>query len=416
MSRREKGPRHPSRELRLLAAEEAGWRGWHGSAGGALEPGPVYEHPADASLGVNTVIAIPTRHALVLPLWLSSADDVLIEDLVRAQLERRGLLPKDGAGRPFDHWTVVRQGERALVAAVVLPSGFPDDICPADGRRFVIVARSLPLPPDRFILWAEPGGLTLAVTRGEQLVLTQHLGDTRPTAELATEILCVGLALQGDGTCESPEEIVLWGEFTPEETVLLQERLGLSVRVEPRPAPRVPVSPLRLLPAPVARAHEARRRRRRNVRVLALAAALYLAGAAVFAFRVAVLSWQNARAKAALAVHADEVRRIEGAAARWSAVRAAIDPEAYPIELLYRTTRALPSTGVRLTAFDDREGKLVLTGEASNPQLPASLFKNLKDNGDLVAYRWTPPQQPRLPNGSWRFTLEGAPPVDAQTP
>jgi hypothetical protein len=182
---------------------------------------------------------------------------------------------------------------------------------------------------------------------------------------------------------------------------------------------KLPVEPLELevLPEPkgnlVPAAWQADTRRlERSERIkgrLLLAAVLYLLAVAV-AF--VYLAWLKREAQTIALQYAAAQPQLEQIAARerrWNALRQAIDPRYYTVEILYQAHRNLPSEDVRITQFMQTNGKWTVVGEAPSANLAIEYAERMKAEKDLDA--WTTVSAPPsiLKGEQARFSIEGRP-------
>ena len=372
------------------------------------------ETPADAHVSPQSVLALPLRQLFAAPLWLATTDPALMKEMIFLQLERRGL----AAGRNpeeviFSYRIVASVENKTLVLAVALPGTLPGHLC-LDLRFYEPSARIQPLPHDAFTLWREDGRLVLAVTRGEELVYFQALGDRSFTAPVLQELQCVRLQLETENAIDRVNGITLWGVFTPQEISGISEAMDLPAVNAPLPEPVLPREWMHLIPASVRQTQHIAKARGRTMSLLAVAAGIYLLFLLGLTLHVTWVYIQGRQIENELKAHEDEVSEMQSTSSQWDLLDPAINPDSYPVELLLRTARLLPPDGVRFTFFETSAGKILIQGEASNAGAAVKFSEDLKNSKELRDYKFVMPNPPILPNGNAKFQIEGIR-YDAQT-
>jgi formylmethanofuran dehydrogenase subunit C len=81
------------------------------------------------------------------------------------------------------------------------------------------------------------------------------------------------------------------------------------------------------------------------------------------------------------------------------------------VELLNQVSGLLPADGLRLTAFESSNGKIVIKGEASNPPAAFKFSEDIKAKPDLQMFNWEMPNPSLRADGRADFTIEGVPKV-----
>jgi hypothetical protein len=105
------------------------------------------------------------------------------------------------------------------------------------------------------------------------------------------------------------------------------------------------------------------------------------------------------------------VAAIQGTAERWRQVEWAVNPKLYPVELLYQVAGLLPHDGLRLTAFEIQNGKVVIRGEASTSPAVFKFAEDIKAKSDLQMFNWQMASPILRPDGRAEFTIEGDPKI-----
>jgi hypothetical protein len=358
-----------------------------------------------------TVIALPTARTFCFATWLATSDRSVIAEMLQLRLEQRGLLGRNSAPAMMDFRVVDSHDNQSLAIATVLQPEFPLELTLQRATRFEPSAFTLPLPPDRLVLWREQGRLAVAATRGRESVHFQTLGDREISESVALELKCIMLELEAHRLCHKFLGVVLWGDFSDEEAARIEKILELRVSRESIPAPNLPAPASRLVP-PAVEALRSRKRRRDRIRN-AILAALALYGVAILSL-IGYMEWQRFRVnrlQGQVRSEAPTVGAIEGAADRWRKVQWAIDPRLYPVELFHQVAKLLPGEGMRLTGFEIQKGKVLVHGEASAAPAAFKFAEDVKADPALQMFQWSMASPNLRPDGRAEFTVEGDPKI-----
>ena len=93
---------------------------------------------------------------------------------------------------------------------------------------------------------------------------------------------------------------------------------------------------------------------------------------------------------------------------RWKALRGAVDPSFYALDLLAAVAAPTEGGKVRLTRFTLEPGKLQVSGEATDVTQAYAFQEQLKKSPALQAYEWTAGQPQLAGKNSVRFDMEGS--------
>jgi Fimbrial assembly protein (PilN) len=357
----------------------------------------------------NTVVALPARQTVTFPSWVATTDRNVIPEILQLQLEKRGLLSKNGSGCLMDYRVVETRDSRALTVATVLQADFPPELTFERATRFEPSVYTLALPQDRLVIWRERGRLSVAATRGREPLVAQVLGDRELSERAVIELKCILLQLQLQDFCGALLGVHLIGEFGTDDADRLQKLLGLKVTRESVPPPSLPTIRSRLLPAEVSVLHLKRRRRGRIWFAIWALATLYLLGLTAFA---GYLYWEKRLANSLrrqIQGQTPTVAAIQKTAEQWRQVEAAVNPQIYPVELLYQVASLLPPDGMRLTGFEIEKGKVTIRGEASTAPAAFKFSEELKAKPELQMFNWQMPSPTLRPDGRAEFAIEGEP-------
>lgn len=388
------------------------WELWALPHGGPPRLRSPQGDPSTFPLTANATLALPTTALTCIPLWLLTPNAELIPDMVRLQLEQRGLLGGEGP-EPVHAFRIVPQDQhpdRTLLLLTLLRDDLPAPLCRADFHHFDAAPRCLDLPPNQYTLWRELDRLVLALTRGRDLIFFQPLCAADPGPDLCTEIRCIHMSLAAQKIAPQNPSLTLWAGLEPAALELFQHELGFPVTIARRPPPRPPVPAWDLAPHS-ARAEQVRRQRvKRTSSIAALAAALYFLGIGAFAAHIALLKRSVEATSAQLHTDQPAVERIRDAASRWNAMELALDPHLNPLEFLLQATDAMAPEGVRMTHFQLAGYKLRIEGEARPPTAFVAYREQIEHHNFFSGFRWERSEPVIEANNIAKFSIQGSHP------
>jgi Tfp pilus assembly protein PilN len=117
--------------------------------------------------------------------------------------------------------------------------------------------------------------------------------------------------------------------------------------------------------------------------------------------RRALASWQRRVAAiepAARLAHEDSTR--------WKTLRAAVDPGTYPLDLLAAVAAPTQEGKVRLTSFLMENGRLQVSGEATDVTQAYAFIEALRKSPPLREYDWTAGQPQLAGKNSVKYDME----------
>jgi hypothetical protein len=398
----------PSENVLLVPGED-GWEIWTGeaatgftfqSATGLGRAGDIPNLPAG-----ELIMLFPVKSLTALPMQAPGNDESLFPDLAAMHAERLGLRPDPMSGQLTDIFVVSGTAEQTCLLSVILRNPSDGDLPTRGPKEFDLSARALPLAGDALTVWREFGRWVFAISQGGNLVYCQATACTSPAPDhaLVREIRLAMIQLSLQGIDLRPSRVVLWTAAAEAGPAALNGAFSAPVEVAPRPAPVLPATRSKLLPADV-RAARREALRRRNTRAAAAAVALaYLGLTGWFGFGLWQDSSTTTRLKAQAAAAAPEGREYQEHIEKWAELANAIDLNYSPVDILSRVHRSIPiNSGLRLRTAEINAGEIKLIGEA--PQLPAvnQFNRNLKQNNDLARFEWQTPE-PQQTNRGWEF-------------
>jgi len=400
-----KNPRQLRRAIYRPVA--AGWQKWEQGEGAAWTMACEAEEMADLKPAPGGLIAVPVRRAFSLAVWVPADDPTLFTDLVFTQLELRGLAGRTRETTSFSRQEVAREGNEALLHAVVLPANLAPQYWHGDVISYAVSAACLPLAPDAVSVWEEEGGWVAAVTRGDKLLHFQPLTEKTPSPAMALEIWLMIAPLDAGRMLTGGSRIHLYyqGDRAPDLSDW-RSAGGFEVTAQKFPAPVWPAVE-GCTPLPVQEVQRTKETGARRQKIALFAAAAYFLVVLALAANTLWLWWRAESLRKAIAAESGEVESVRAAMQRWNAIEPALNPPAYPLEVLYQAARLLPKDGVRLTLFQMNLDRVVLAGEASTLQAAQRFQEDVRKNPDLAGYDWTMENPRPLPTGSARFQIDG---------
>lgn len=410
-------------------AQEAGtWQRWHLPPEGDPE---LLGKATPLATRMHRVIALPSSSLFSWPLWIAAEGDV--GALVRMELSGRHLL-KRGMEDSLVMIPVLKHEGRRLILAVAPDEPFPEQGMPANWKeatRFEFPARIHGgAEGSDLILWLEWGTIQAAFYREGKVVWFSGLREQGLTGLLRR----VSLRLLAEGVLEHPPATVRIEGMPAELTAAYAEELGQAFpgadihrvlvppapwwggeRRVPRPRrrssppdpPHLPEEPFDIPPSG-ARLQRASHGRREKLFSLAIVMAfLYLLlliwGAGDLLIRRNALK----KIRAEIAGIEAAAQEANNQSQKWRGLRSAIDPTTYALDLLAAVATPTEGGKVRLTRVSLEQGRLQLSGEATDVTQAYGFIEQLKKNPLLRDYDWNAGQPQLAGKNSVRFDMEG---------
>lgn len=406
------GKEKKSAEACLALPFDGRWELWalpHGAPPRLRSP---QGDPSNFPLTANATLALPSTALNCMPLWFLTPNADQIPDMLRLQLEQRGLAGGEGPD-PVHAYRVVPQDkhpDRSLVLLTLLRDDLPPPLCRADFSHFEAAPRCLDLPANQYTLWRELDRLVLALTRGREPIFFQPLCATDPGPDLCAEIRCIHMSLAAQKIAPQNPSLTLWAGLEPAALELLQHEIGFPVTVARRPPPHLPTPAWDLTPHPVRAEKERRQRARRTSAIVAASAAVYLLAVGAFVAHIALLKRSVEAARDELRAQQPAVERIRDAASRWNAMELALDPQLNPLEFLLQATDAMAPEGVRMTHFQIAGYKLRIEGEARPPTAFVAYREQIEHHAFFNGFRWERAEPVIEANNIAKFSIQGSHP------
>ena len=397
----------------LLVPGESGWEIWTGQAGGefTLHNVTSVEQASDLTeLPAGDILLLfPVKSVTAVPMRVTSDDDALFADLAALHAERLGLRPDPMAGQLTDVFVIAREAENSALLSILLRAPGDHEMPPRGPKGFDISPRTYQLPGDGLAVWKEFGRWVFSLYHQGNLVYCQATSciSSSPDEAFAREIRLALIQLSMQGLEVEPSSIALWSSSPGISPAALNSAFKAPVEVLPRPAPVLPESLSKLLPADVRAARRAARHKQNILIGIAAVALLYLGIIGWFGYGL----WKDNSETARLIKNADaaapEAEAYSAHIAKWDELADAIELSNSSVDILKRVAECIPpNSGLRLRTADISSGEVKLIGEAGTLQAVNSFCLNLTKSNSLTRFDWQTPPGTNSTRG-WEFVFTG---------
>lgn len=361
----------------------------------------------------DVIVAVPVAYCTTFSQMLPTQDDSVFEDMVFAQVEKRGLAETAGRGIPFDFHKVEEEGGRTLLSVDVLSSELPEAWCSSAAAAYFPSARLLGLPVENDVmLWREHGRLVLAASVHGRITATIQMGASdQLDGALAQEVNLISLSMQAEGSVGENPRLALLGDFSRDERSAFEKNLVMSVEHHPILVSRLGAGGAehmdRLLPLPV-RGERGRKQRahKRNAVVMAVFALYAIIGTLLWVYSLQTKK-KIENLEQQVEGNRPQVRKIEEAARQWQELAPAFDLKRYPLVQLNEVTRLMPPSGVLIREFETKGSSVRIRGQARDAQIAFQFEEDLKSSEFLGQYQWNMPQPKVEKNNTATFEIQG---------
>ena len=142
---------------------------------------------------------------------------------------------------------------------------------------------------------------------------------------------------------------------------------------------------------------------------LTLAGGAYAALFLLFLLYLGYARFAIERLDRLIARDAPQTQFIRETETNWKALAPAIDSRFYPVEILNHLSQDLPSSDLRITAYNQSARQISVDGEANTAALTYQFAERVKKDGALQNFRFDMAAPRILPNNHAQFRLEGRP-------
>lgn len=411
----------PQRDLMVLrpGENENQWELWNFPNKKEEAPFLVDHHASPQVLSQKRALlaGVPTRDLVVIPLWISTEGN--IQELIELELSSKHLLRR-GMAEGLKTIPLETQDSRLLVV-VLAPTSSPSiPTAPylKEADQFEASARLLPHQHTDLLVWRELGEICFGFLRKGQFVWFSGTNETTVTRTTLGLIKRMMLQLEAESILQgASRSLQIVGSFSEEERSALKNLVGISSASLDHqrfhyncelPQPILPVPALDL-PDEAARDKRLHQEKKlRLKRIIAVVILIYLciillAGSTLFLKKLVLRYYQHRIAKEEPAIEqANQTIR------QWQEFRPAIDPTAYPLDILAEIARQIHGEKIRLINLAGMEGRLQIIGEATDVAQAYHFIEQIKKIPALQEYQWTSGQPKLAGKSSVRFELEGS--------
>jgi len=358
------------------------------------------------------VLGLPVSAVLAQRFRLPSVDPAEFPEMLRIQIEK--LLPFSADEVTTDFELIEQNESESVVSAVAIRNEQLAEMASPLLERGYIPRQITVYAAQRASTHAPNGNAVLIYPEGETLVyaLTENgklslarvfEGANGDQLEIELPQLRLSAELQGINA-SSPS--VLLDETCYEMRYTVEGILSSPTEIVGIELPPAPVK-LNLLP------ESWRRRRLQLVRQAEWRRRLLWIGGAYGALLLLLLAYlgllrfEIAGFDGRIAHDAPGTEFVRATEAKWKALAPAIDAHYYPVDILLHLFESLPSSDVRITAYNQSARQISVDGEANTAALAYQFVEKLKNTPDLRTFQFDMAAPRILGNDHAQFRLEG---------
>lgn len=392
----------------LLPAPDTAWRVWKPRAS---SPGDAVDHPSSfTDTSKPLIIGLPATACRTIGLILPQSDDAVLEQMIIAQLEKRGIKANTETGRNFRWHQLGAAGPLAILSVDVLADPFPEQLAVPHAADYTSALRLSQLPAGHLVIAEEQGDAVLAASFQGKLYHSHIVGLVASTVEeLAQEIVLARLSLEATQGFGHITGVTLAGSWDRSVAADLSKAVGLpveSIAQLPKDTKQDTREWTRLLPSIVREAQAAERRRRKFIRIGVLVSIVF-AALAFFAASYLKMQQQKVDALAAeVEKTAPTAAEVKKTAEHWKALAPAIEQNRYLLVQLNDITSLMPPSGIVIRKFEANLREIEVRGEARDAQTAFQFLEDIKKHRNLGRYEWSMPQ-PSVREKTASFRAQG---------
>ncbi|MBX7211111.1 MAG: hypothetical protein K1X78_22585 [Verrucomicrobiaceae bacterium] len=392
----------------LLPAPDTAWRVWKPRA---ASPGDAVDHPSSfTDTSKPLIIGLPASACRTLGLILPQSDESVLEQMIIAQLEKRGIKGMTDTGRNFRWHQLGATGPLAVISVDVLADPFPDQLAVPHAADYTAALRLSQLPSGHLVIVEEQGDAVLAAGHQGRLFHSHIIGPMDGSTEsLVEEINLSRLSLEAQAGFGLVTGVTLAGSWDRKLAAALSTSLGLPVEVVPQLAKDSKLDTrdwTSLLPPAVREAQASARRRAKFIRIGVLAS---MAAAALVFLGFSYLQVQEKQA-AELAADVEKTApaaaEVKKTAEHWKALSPAIEQSRFLLVQLNDITALMPPSGIVIRRFEAKTHEIEIRGEARDAQTAFQFLEDIKKHRNLGRYEWSMPQ-PSVREKTASFRAQG---------
>ena len=360
------------------------------------------------------VLGLPVAAVLAQRFRLPTVDPTEFPEMVRIQIEKALPFSADELTTDFE---VIEQNETdSVVSAVAVRNDQLAELAaPLLNRGHIprqvtvyAAQRASTHAPKGLALLIYPEGETLvsAITENGKVSLTRTLEGVQPE-QLQTDLPQFALSAELQGITASFPNILL-DESCYELRDTVEKILDYRPELVGTEAPPASIK-LNLLPESWRQRRSQLARRGEWRKRLIWAAAAYAGILLLFLGYLVFARFEIARLNRSITRETPEMEFVRAAETSWKALAPAVDARYYPVEILLHLSENLPSSAVRITAYNQSARQISVDGEADTAALAYQFADKVKKNPDLRVFQFAMADPRILPNGHAQFRLEGRP-------
>src|SRR5436305_14456019 len=360
------------------------------------------------------VLGLPVSAVMAQRFRLPSVDPAEFPDMIRLQIEKSLPFPADEVTSDFE---LIEQSENeSVVSAIAISNDRLAEVASPLLDRGYIPQQVTVYAAQRASTYAPKGNALLIYPEGEMLVsaVTENgkLSFTRTFEsangeELQLELPQLRLSAELQGINASFPNVLL------DETCYQLRDTVEGILASPTEIVGIELPPasvkLNLLP------DSWRYRRSQIAKQVEWRKRLMWAGGAYAGFLLVLLAYlayvrvEIGRLDGRIAHDAPQTEFVRTAEANWKALAPAVDSRYYPVEILLHLFESLPSSDVRITAYNQSARQMSVDGEANTAGLAYQFIDKVKKSPELRIFQFEMAAPRILANDHAQFRLEGRP-------
>ncbi len=360
------------------------------------------------------ILGLPVTAVLAQRFRLPTVDPAEFPEMIRIQIEK--MLPYSADEVTTDFELIEQNESESVVSAVAIRNEQLAEIAgpllengyiPRQVTVYAAQRASTHAPKGNAVLvYPEGETLVYAMTENGKLCLARAF-ESANGDQLHMELPQLRLSAELQGINASSPSVLL-DESCYQLRDAVQEILAGSTEIVGIELPPAPVK-LNLLP------ESWRRRRSQLIKQAEWRKRLIWAGSAyagllfLLLVYLGLMRFQIGRLDGQIAHDAPETEFVRTTEAHWKALAPAIDSRYYPVEILLHLFESLPSSDVRITAYNQSARQISVDGEANTAALAYEFIEKIKKNPELRIFQFDMAAPRILPNDHAQFRLEGKP-------
>ena len=360
------------------------------------------------------VLGLPVASVLAQRFRLPTIDSAEFPEMIRIQIEKALPFSADEVTTDFElieqnenesvvSTVAIRNEQLAEIAAPLLKHGYiPRQVTVYAAQR----ASTYASKGNAVLIYPEGKALVYAMTENGKLSLARAF-ESGNGDQLQIELPQLRLSAELQGINVSDSNVLL-DETCYQLRDTVQGILASPAEIVGIELPPAPIK-LNLLP-------ESWRRRRAQVtkqaewrKRIVWAGGAYATLLLLLLAYLGIIRFAIGRLDRRIATDAPKTEFVRATEENWKALAPAIDSRYYPVEILLHLFESLPSTEVRITAYNQSARQISVEGEANTAALAYKFIENVKKNLGLQIFQFNMAAPRILPNDHAQFRLEGKP-------